>query len=196
MRRFSPILLLITFFSYAQPLVHEEPHHIPVIENKHVRVLNVFAKQGDTTQFHIHENDIAYFTIKGSSILLQELNEEPRIAELPTGWVGSNLTHSETPLIHRFANVGENDFQLIAVEVLSEKFRNRSFMEIGQSLYQDERFSIQIAGVETVVCDVPWVLIELASSGEIKALDMIKQQQQLELIQESDSSRMIIIQFK
>ena len=196
MRRVSPILLLLAIFSNAQPLVHEEPHHIPIIENKHVRVLNVIAKRGDTTQFHIHENDIAYFTIRGSRILLQELNENPKVVELPTGWIGSNLTHSETPLIHRFANVGNDDFQLIAVEVLTRKFEGKEFLEMGNSLYQDERFSIQELNSGNVKFEVPWVLLELNGSGKINALDLIKQQHELELVPQSDSSKMIIIQFK
>jgi len=196
MKWLTLILFLPNFFAIAQPLVHEEPHHIPILENKHVRVLNVVAMQGDTTQFHVHENDIAYFTVKGSKILLQELNQEPRMVELPTGWTGSNLTHSETPLIHRFANVGDGDFQLIAVEVLSDKFASRNFSKLTESLYEDERFSIQVGEAGVVACDVPWILIELSKSGEINALDMIKQQQELELVQKNDSSRMIIIQFK
>ncbi|MEP5614378.1 MAG: hypothetical protein ABJP45_19155 [Cyclobacteriaceae bacterium] len=196
MKWLTPILLLPTFFSIAQPLVHEEPHHIPILENKHGRVLNVVAMRGDTTLFHIHENDIAYFTVKGSKVLLQELNQEPRIVELPTGWVGSNLTHSVTPLIHRFANVGESDFQLIAVEILSDKFANRSFSKLTEPLYEDDRFSIQEGSAGVVVCEVPWVLLELSKLGEITALDMIKQHQELELMQKNDSSRMIIIQFK
>ncbi|MEP1095261.1 MAG: hypothetical protein ABJG78_09135 [Cyclobacteriaceae bacterium] len=192
----SPILLFLTFISYAQPLVHQEPHHIPVLESKHARVLNVVAMRGDTTQFHVHENDIAYFTVKGSNIWLQELNEEARMVNLPTGWVGSDLTHSETPLIHRFANVGENEFQLIAVEVLTDKFRDRKFTVFTEPLYEDERFSIQIGKPEVVVCEVPWVLLELSKAGEIIALDMLKKQQELELLKKDDSSRMIIIQFK
>lgn len=196
MKAFAPILILFSFFTYSQPLVHEESHHIPVIENRFARVLNVVALRGDTTDFHIHTNDIAYFTIRGSQLWLQELNEEPRTLEIPTGWAGSNLTHSKTPLIHRFANIGRNDFQLIAVEVLSDKFSERAFAQLGKSLHEDERFSIQEIEGGVLSCEVPLVLMELTRQGEIVALDMIKANKELDFVNRSDSSQLIIIQFK
>lgn len=196
MKALAPILILLTLVSYSQPQVHEESHHIPVIENRFARVLNVVAMRGDTTDFHIHSNDIAYFTVKGSRIWLQELNEEPRTVELPTGWVGSNLTHSKTPLVHRFANVGTNDFQLIAVEVLSDKFSKNEFMQLGKSLHEDERFSIQEVDDATLSCEVPLVIMELSKQGEIAALDMIKANKELNFVHRLDSSQLIIIQFK
>ncbi len=196
MKLLSPILLFHSVLLFSQPLVHEEAHHIPIIENRLARVMNVVAMRGDTTQFHVHENDIAYFTIRGSKIWLEELNEEPTIVDLPTGWTGSNLTHSETPLIHRFANIGSSDFQLIAVEILSDKFSKKGFSQLGQTLHESKRFSIQKIEDEVLACDVPFVLIELSRSGEISALDMIKPNRELELIQRNDSSQMIIMQFK
>ncbi len=196
MRLVSFILLFQSIHLFSQPLVHQEPHHIPVIENRFARVLNVVAMKGDTTQFHGHQNDIAYFTIKGSTIWLEELNQEPRVAELPTGWASSNLTHSKTPLVHRFANVGANDFHLIAVEVLTDKFSNQEFMNLGESLHKSERFSIQKVNEQTLICDVPLILIELSNSGEITTLDMIKAHRKLELKRSNESSQVIIIQLK
>lgn len=196
MRLFSLILLFPPILSFSQPLVHQEPHHIPIIENRFARVLNVVAMPGDTTQFHVHQNDIAYFTVKGAKLWLQELNEESRTVELPTGWVGSDLTHSKTPLVHRFANIGSGDFQLIAVEILSDKFSEKEFFKLGEPLHENERFSIQKIEHQALVCDVPLVLIELSKTGEITSLDMIKAHRRIELIHRRDSSQMIIIQLK
>ena len=196
MRLVGFILLFPSILSISQPLVHQEPHHIPIIENRVVRVLNVVAIPDDTTLFHVHQNDIAYYTVKGSKIWLEELNEEPRLVELPTGWSGSDLTHSETPLVHRFANVGTDDFQLIAVEVLSDRYSGNEFHRLGESLHESERFSIQKIQEQTLICDVPVVLIELSNSGVIITLDMIKAHRKLELITQKDSSQLIIIQFK
>lgn len=194
--KYSPLLLFVVVLSQAQPLVHQEPHHVPIVETRYLRVLNVNAHRGDTTDYHVHKNDIAYATIKGSRLWLEEFNSEPRTMELPTGWFGSNITHTENPLIHRFANIGENDFQLIAVEILTEKFSNRNFSQIGEKLHENSRFSIQQMNKGMLKSEVPLVLIELEKSGEIGAIDVLKPRQALELVNSSDSSRFVIIQAK
>ncbi len=196
MRQFSLILLFPSILSFAQPLVHQEPHHIPIIESRFARVLNVSAKPGDTTLFHVHQNDIAYFTVKGANLFLEELNEEPRRTELPTGWAGSNLTHTETPLVHRFANLGPTDFQLIAVEVLTEKFSQKKFSQFGEVLHENERFSIQNIEDQILVSEVPMVLIEISKAGELTALELIKPRREFELVRGNDSAQLIIVQLK
>jgi hypothetical protein len=193
------LTLIFLFFSiqlFAQPLVHQEKHYVPIIENRHTRILNVVAKRGDTTQFHIHENNIGYFTISGSKIWLQELNGSPRTVNLPSGWAGSDTTHAGNPMIHRFANIGENDFQLIAVEILSNKYFNNDFSKVGISLHENRHFSMQIVNEGTLSSDVPWVLIELLKAGGIESLDLVKPRQELELIKSNDSTSFVIIQFK
>lgn len=196
MKSFAPVLLFIQTILCSQPLVHEEPHHVPVIENRNLRVLNVTAQPGDTTQFHIHKTRIAYFTIKGSIIWLEELNKEPRAVELPTGWIGSDLTYPENPFIHRFANLGDSEFQLLAIESLTDRFVDKEFSRIGNSLFTDERFDFQEPTTNNFNSEVPFVLIELNQTGEVIALDWVKPKQRIQLISSGPDSRFIIIQVK
>ncbi|MEQ9402485.1 MAG: hypothetical protein RIM99_02765 [Cyclobacteriaceae bacterium] len=196
MRLLSAIFCLSTSIAISQPLVHQEPHHIPVFQNSHVRVMDVSAQAGDTTQFHIHKNDIAYFTIQGSSMWLQELGGEPRNVTLPTGWSGSDLTHSKTPLIHRFANVGDVKFQLIAVEVLSDRFAKKVFTKTELNHHESARFSIGELTDKAFVSEVPCILIQLSESGHVTILDYLKPGKQLPVLSGANSTRVVIIQFK
>ena len=195
-RWLSPIYLFAAFLCQSQPFVHEEPHHIPIIQNRFVRVLNVEAKEGDTTQFHIHANDIAYLSIKGSKVWLQELGKEGRIVSLPDDWIGSDTTYSYNPFVHRFANIGSNNFQLIAIEVLSGKFRTQEFMKLGKELYKNGRFNFQLVDEGMIRLQVPSILIELSEIGEIEVLDLLKPGRTFELIRTENLNRRIIIQIK
>jgi len=83
--------------------------------------MDVRTNPGDTTAFHIHADDICYVTINGSDAWLNEPNGSSRIVTLPDGWVGSNITYSDSSFVHRFANVGNSLYRLIAIENLSAK---------------------------------------------------------------------------
>lgn len=196
MRWVTPVLLFTTFLCYGQPLVHEEPYHTPIFQNKHFRVLNVKASSGDTTLFHIHENDIAYITLSGSTVWLQELDKDGRTVDLPTDWIGSNVTHSKDPLIHRFANVGEANFHLLAIEILTDKFSGYHFQQIGKVLFENERFSIQLANEKMIVSSLPGVAIIISSRNELVGITPIKPDKSVEVGPIEDSMKTLIVQLK
>lgn len=115
--------LFISFVIYAdvafcQVPVYMEPHHQLVSEKPYARVLDVQAVPGDTTAFHIHVNPICYIGISGSEIWLNEPNGTSRQVTLFDDYIGSDLSYSKKPFVHRFSNVGSNHFRLIAVENL------------------------------------------------------------------------------
>lgn len=195
MIRFIPlILVLFPYSGWTQPPVHQEPHHVPIFQNRFIRILNVQAESGDTTLFHVHNKDIAYYTINGSNIWLQELNQPSKTVNLPTGWASSNVTHSVSPFVHRFANVGLDLFQLIAIEILSTKFIDLSFNSFGNVLFEDARCSIQTLERLDFTAKVPAVVIHLESNGAFEGIEYLKPN---EAIREGKTStRAVIIQVK
>ncbi len=121
------LLIVATFFYtnslviQAQVSVYQEPHHRLVLSRPEARIMDVRTNPGDTTAFHIHADDICYVTINGSDAWLNEPNGSSRVVTLPDGWVGSNITYSDSSFVHRFANVGNSLYRLIAIENLSAK---------------------------------------------------------------------------
>ena len=121
-------LLLVVIIIFANSLViqaqvpvYQEPHHRLVLSRPEARIMDVRTNPGDTTAFHIHADDICYVTINGSDAWLNEPNGSSRVVTLPDGWVGSNITYSDSSFVHRFANVGNSLYRLIAIENLSAK---------------------------------------------------------------------------
>ncbi len=196
MKKLSPLLLFISVIVAAQPLVHLEPHHVPIFQNASCRILDVTASPGDTTEFHIHQNDIVYVTLLGSEIWLQEFNDEPRTVTLPTKWIGSNITHDEDPFIHRFANVGDSYFRLLAVEILTNKYEDRTFTELGEVLHENDRFSIQSLEKSSIYTTTPLVLIELSDVNEPLGINFLKPKKKTFLSKNDESGYFIVIQFK
>lgn len=142
-------LLAINFFCmmscaslYAQhPDVHEEPYHVPLYEWDCLRFLNVRAKPGDTTAYHVHRNPIIYLTMEGAEVWLDDVGKKPRVVPLPEGWVGSDAYGGTDTLLHRFAVRGEKELHILAVE-----FTGICSLEVKKPLaapfYSDNGFAV------------------------------------------------------
>ena len=69
---FIPILTGSLTVLQAQILVHEEPRHRPVFQNKEIRILNVRVAPGDTSLYHMHTTPSFFIrltnTITGSQV--------------------------------------------------------------------------------------------------------------------------------
>jgi hypothetical protein len=123
MYRFSfHLLLYACLFSFssifAQVQVSQEPNHRPVLENKFIRVLDVWLQPGDTTEFHIHSTPSLFLHLTTTDIATQTQGEE---------WVfdkniaGKALYRSFSPdiLIHRVTNRDTTLFHVTDMELLS-----------------------------------------------------------------------------
>ena len=126
--------------------VHQEPNHHLVFENQFMRVLDLQFEIGDTSQYHLHANDICYLTLVGSTMWLDEKDQSARSVKLPVQYIGSNITHTDSNMIHRVANVGDNFFRMLAIENLIKRNGSqafKSFVDLGAIIHENERFSIQ-----------------------------------------------------
>ena len=101
--------------------VFEEPFHQLIFADERVRLLDVGLMPGDTSDFHRHDDAIAYFGLAGSQIWLDVPGSAPRTVDLPADFWGGDIAYPEASFIHRIANVGESPFRLLAIEHLRKR---------------------------------------------------------------------------
>lgn len=102
----------------AQVPVRDEPRHHPVLQNKYIRLLDVWLPPGDTTLYHIHSTPSLFVilskTVTGSQIKGEEWVKGESVP-------GSTWYRSFTPdsLVHRVCNMDTIVFHVNDIEILS-----------------------------------------------------------------------------
>ncbi len=96
--------------TYIDP-VHVSPdHYRTLLENDHVRVLEMNLKPGEIDEEHSHPSETVYF-IKGGKLRIHLPDGGAAEAELPDGGV---MWHEAWT--HRVENIGSSAVQAIIVE--------------------------------------------------------------------------------
>jgi hypothetical protein len=114
-----PVLvsLFYTAVSMAQVQVSKEPRHLPMIENKYIRLLDVRLQPGDTTWYHIHSTPSVFLpfttTLTGSQIKGRDWVKSKLFAG--EAWYTSYIPDS---VIHRVINYDTAVFHITDVELL------------------------------------------------------------------------------
>jgi len=122
---FVTVMLLSSLLITAQVQVSEEPLHKPVLQNKYIRLLDVWLQPGDTTQYHIHSTPSLFVHLSNAAISSQIMGE---------GWVkdqaeaGKAWYRSFSPdiLVHRVCNLDIVPFHVNDIEILSSYNSNNS----------------------------------------------------------------------
>ena len=116
-----PLLIIVLLNNTkvkAQVQVREEPRHHPVLQNKYIRLLDVWIPPGDTTLFHIHATPSLFIELSngviGSQIKGAGWVNEKAIAG--TTWYRS---FKHDTLVHRVCNAGAKPFHVNDIEILS-----------------------------------------------------------------------------
>jgi hypothetical protein len=113
-------LFLITYAmsAKAQVQVREEPRHVPVLQNKYFRLLDVRLAPGDTTLFHIHSTPSLFVILSHATTAWQEKGKE---WVKNTSVLGKSWYRSFTPdaLVHRVCNIDSVEFHVNDIELLS-----------------------------------------------------------------------------
>jgi hypothetical protein len=118
----TAILLLMIFFSVlvtAQVAVRDEPRHHPVLQNKYIRLLDVWLPPGDTTLFHIHATP-SLFVILSNTITGSQIKDSAwsnGLSKAGTTWYRS---FSPDILTHRVCNPDTVMFHVNDIELLSQ----------------------------------------------------------------------------
>ncbi len=110
----------------AQVPVREEPRHHPVLENKYIRLLDVWLPPGDTTMFHVHEIPSLFVILSNTLTSSQVKGKDWDTASLGTAGATWYRSFAEGPLIHRVCNTDRIPFHVNDIEILSAYDTNTS----------------------------------------------------------------------
>jgi uncharacterized cupin superfamily protein len=120
MRRHLPVLFVgLCLFSSAAAQeavpVAEEPQHFLVFENPYLRVIDARFPPGYVSLYHVHAEDNVPVAIRGGSLEIQRLGEQPVRAESDTG----SVTFAAGGFAHRVSNRGESLIRYIDAEIVA-----------------------------------------------------------------------------
>lgn len=143
--RFYRLQLLIFLSSLsclsvtAQVQVSKEPFHKPVIENKYIRLLDVWLQPKDTTQFHIHSTPSVFlhFTKTNTGSQVRSGNWTHETSVPGKTWYRSFIGDT---LVHRVCNADSVPFHVTDVELLSSYKPGAAFIPLPfDILFENEK---------------------------------------------------------
>lgn len=114
-------LTAFTFYSYAiaaQVQVRKEPRHKKVLENKYIRLLDVWIKPGDTTLFHIHSTPSLFLHFT-STVVCSQIRGSAWIKDKNKKGNASYRSFVNDTLVHRVSNCDTIAFHVTDIEILS-----------------------------------------------------------------------------
>lgn len=119
-----PALWLIFLLSIATASAQQivpvrlEPRHVPVVQNKYMRVIQAQIEGGDTTLFHVHEIPSVFVFLTDVTYDNQVLGEPWKKAISTKGhaWYSS---FENGPLTHRIASPAGTKVHAYDIEILS-----------------------------------------------------------------------------
>ena len=102
----------------AQVPVREEPRHRMVLQNKYIRILDVWMQPGDTSLYHIHATPSLFLQLSNTTISSQIMGQQWVKEKFETGkaWYRSFLNDT---LVHRVSNWGTTPLHVTDIEILS-----------------------------------------------------------------------------
>lgn len=105
----------------AQVLVHEEPRHRPVFENKEIRILNVLVAPGDTSQYHMHTTPSFFVRLSNTITGSQVQGEAKKAGKAQIGEIRFENLAPPNNRVHRVWNADRDTFHVMDVELLMKK---------------------------------------------------------------------------
>ena len=136
------VLTVFLFYSFAlqaQVQVSKEPFHKNVLENKYIRLLNVWLKPGDTSLFHIHSTPSVFLVFTTANTVAQTKGGEWENVQYVKGHSWYRSFFQDT-LIHRVAMSDTVSLHITDVEILSSYDTNtkRASLQF-PLLYENEK---------------------------------------------------------
>jgi hypothetical protein len=111
-------VLFCSSVAMSQVPVKNEPRHHPVLQNKYIRLLDVWLPPADTTLYHIHETP-SVFVILSNTVTGAQIKGESWVKAAPA--LGNVWYRSFSPdmLVHRVCNMDSVVFHVNDIEILS-----------------------------------------------------------------------------
>lgn len=102
----------------AQVTAHEEPFHKNVLENKFIRLLDVWMQPGDTSLLHIHSTPSLFLHFTNTWVCVQ-INGKAWTKNKNTAGNASYTSFINDTLVHRVSNCDTVPFHVTDIEILS-----------------------------------------------------------------------------
>ena len=112
------ILFLHTAVVTAQVQVRKEPRHENVLENKYIRLLDVWMQPGDTSLFHIHSTPSLFLHFTNTAVCVQ-IKGKAWTKNKNTAGNASYTSFVNDTLVHRVSNCDTVPFHVTDMEILS-----------------------------------------------------------------------------
>lgn len=112
------IFLLQTVMLSAQVQVSKEPMHKKVLQNKYIRLLDVWIQPGDTSLFHIHSTPSVFLVFTTTSGVSQINGADWKNDQYAKGQSWYRSFFRDT-LVHRVGNTDTVPLHVTDVELLS-----------------------------------------------------------------------------
>ena len=173
-------LAVLTFYSFtiaAQVQVSKVPRHKKTIENKYIRVLDVWIKPGDTTLFHIHSTPSLFLHFTNTVVCSQAKGKAWEKGENKEGEADYVSFKNET-WVHRVNNCDTVPFHVTDIELLSPYKPARKLQPLPFSvLFENEKaFAYRLSGSSfnnKMISGRGPILAELVGGNEVVYHDTI-----------------------
>ena len=96
--------------------VEQEPRHLVVFENNHVRIYDALIPPGDLSLFHTHSFDNVSTTVSGGRMRNEIPGQSPTEGGPTTGNV-SFAYGTKIPYTHRIENIGSTPLRFVVAEL-------------------------------------------------------------------------------
>jgi quercetin dioxygenase-like cupin family protein len=120
---FTLFFLFLQSICQSQVPVSQEPMHHKVLDNGHVRLLDVHIPPGDTTQFHIHATPSVFLLLTeantGSQVISEEDRSSSSIKHYGNIWFEGFYTK---PRIHRVFNHDSHEYRVMDIELTNKNY--------------------------------------------------------------------------
>jgi hypothetical protein len=117
------ICLLLNIFCRAQIPVSQEPRHHKILENDHLRLLDVHLPPGDTSMIHIHATPSVFVILNnvktGSQVISEEDHSKSPVPHFGNIWFEGFY---EKPRIHRVWNSDSAEFHVMDIELTNKNY--------------------------------------------------------------------------
>lgn len=118
-RKLLFLVLIIKLSNLSgQVLVHEEPRHHLVFQNKEIRILNVLIPPGDTSQYHIHTTPSLFIRLSSATIGSQLQGGKASVGKSMAGTIRFENLAPPNIRTHRVWNADKDTFNVMDVELL------------------------------------------------------------------------------